>query len=203
MSTESRKVAIVTGASRGIGAAIATAFVERGATVALVARGAEALDELAGRLGGTAPPADLTDSGVVAGLLDRVEAEAGPVDVLVNNAGMEPTKAVWSMSATEVEAILRLNLVTPAELTRQAAVRFRPRGRGHIVNVSSLAGCVALPASRCTGRRRQGSRTSPPACAAISSAAASARPWSRSARCAPSCSTRCWSTPRRPRRTAA
>jgi short-subunit dehydrogenase len=147
---------LITGASRGIGEAVAEAFVARGATVALVARNATTLAPIAARLGGTAHPADLTDPAAVAGLLDRVESEAGPVDVLVNNAGMETTRAFWSLTTAEVEAIFRLNLVTPTELSRQAAARFRERGRGHIVNVSSLAGTVTLPGFSTYGASKAG-----------------------------------------------
>src|SRR5947209_11383316 len=80
---------LVTGASRGIGEAMAERFTAAGARVALVARSEGPLKQLAERLGGTAHPADLSDPEQVAGLLDRVESDGGPVDVLVNNAGVD------------------------------------------------------------------------------------------------------------------
>src|SRR4051794_41330622 len=83
------KRVLITGASRGIGEAMAERFAAAGATVALVARSADAIEKLAERLGGTAHPCDLTDTDAVVGLIDRVEQEAGPVDVLVNNAGID------------------------------------------------------------------------------------------------------------------
>lgn len=89
MDLKGRRV-LVTGASRGIGEATARAFAAAGATVALVARDAEALDSLATDLGGTFHPCDLADPAATAALVPTVEASAGPVDVLVNNAGLAP-----------------------------------------------------------------------------------------------------------------
>src|SRR5437764_14692949 len=83
------KRVLVTGASRGIGQALAERFAAVGAQVALVARSEGAIKELADRLGGTAHPTDLGDRDQVTGLIDRVEADGGPVDVLVNNAGVD------------------------------------------------------------------------------------------------------------------
>src|SRR4051812_17274202 len=83
------KRVLITGASRGIGEAMAIAFAGAGARVALVARSEGPLKELASRLGGTAYPADLCDPDTVDGLVDRVEADGGPIDVLVNNAGVD------------------------------------------------------------------------------------------------------------------
>src|SRR5690349_18104593 len=135
------KRVLITGASRGIGEALARRFVTEGATVALVARSADAIEKLAADLGGTAHPADLADAAQVATLINRVEDEAGPVDVLVNNAGLAPTiGAIQSWDRDELEEIYRVNLLAPAELCRQVIPRMLHRGGGHIVNVSSLAG---------------------------------------------------------------
>jgi uncharacterized protein len=139
------KRVLVTGASRGIGEALARRFAERGAQVALVARDGDALAKLAADVGGTAHPADLSDPTAVRGLLDRVEADGGPVDVLVNNAGIEITKSFADFSADDVERIYRVNLLSPVELCRQAMPRMVARGRGHIVNVASLAGVAVYP----------------------------------------------------------
>ena len=84
------KRVLITGASRGIGEALAHKFTDAGASVALVARTRGALETLAARVGGTAHAADLSDPAQVADLIKRVEDEAGPVDVLVNNAGTGP-----------------------------------------------------------------------------------------------------------------
>ncbi len=80
---------VITGASRGIGAAIARECAARGARVTLVARSAGPLADLATDLGGHAIAADLSDPSVMAGLVARIDQEAGPVDVLVNNAGVD------------------------------------------------------------------------------------------------------------------
>ena len=136
---------LITGASRGIGEALARRFAAAGARVALLARNAEALEKLAADLGGTAHPADLGDATVVRGLIDRVEASAGPVDVLVNNAGVGVGSAFADQTAEDVEFVYQVNLLSPAELCRQAIPRMLARGRGHIVNVSSMAGTAVFP----------------------------------------------------------
>ena len=135
---------VVTGASRGIGECTARAFAESGARVALVARSAEPLQKLAAELGGDAYPTDLADPDAIAGLLDRIEAD-GPVDVVVNNAGVDLVGSFAATDPAAIEMLFRVNLLAPAELCRQALVRMVPRGRGHIVNVSSLAGVSAVP----------------------------------------------------------
>ena len=136
---------LVTGGSRGIGEALARRFAAEGARVALVARSAAAIDQLAAELGGTAHAADLTDARQVQGLVERIEAEGGPVDVLVNNAGIEGVGTFDAQTAEDVEHLFRLNLLAPAELARQALPGMLRRGRGHVVNISSLAGCAVFP----------------------------------------------------------
>jgi uncharacterized protein len=137
---------LVTGASRGIGDALARGFAGADARVALVARSADAIAKLAAELGGTAHPADLGDPAQVATLINRVEDEAGPVDVLVNNAGIAPMSgAVQDWTREEIEQIYRVNLISPVELCRQVLPGMLHRGRGHIVNVSSLAGVSVFP----------------------------------------------------------
>lgn len=136
---------LITGASRGIGEALARRFAAAGATVALVARSAEDIEALAAELGGTAHPADLADTAQVATLVNRVEDVAGPVDVLVNNAGFLSAQAVGDTSPEDIERMLRVNLITPIELCRQALPRMLRRGRGHVVNISAMAGCAVFP----------------------------------------------------------
>ncbi len=139
------KRVMVTGASRGIGEALAHKFAAAGANVALVARSAEAIEKLAADLGGTAHPADIGDPKQVATLINRVEDEAGPIDVLVNNAGIDLPGAFWETAPDDVAAIVQINLTAPMELCRQVIPRMLRRGRGHIVNISSLAACGMYP----------------------------------------------------------
>ncbi len=139
------KRVLVTGASRGIGRSLATAFAGAGAQVALVARDGTALKELADQLGGSAHPADLLDPDQLGNLIHRVEDDAGAIDIVVNNAGMAVEGTLWDSPDGAVEAQIRLNLLVPLELCRQAIPRMLRRGGGHLVNVASLAAIAAVP----------------------------------------------------------
>ncbi len=136
---------LITGASRGIGGALAEAFAGAGAKVALVARTESAIKDLATRLGGTAHPADLSTADGRRGLIARVEADGGPIDILVNNAGVDFTKAFVDFTEDEIQQLAEVNFIAPIELSRQATPGFIARNRGWIVNVSSLAGAAAYP----------------------------------------------------------
>jgi uncharacterized protein len=136
--------ALVTGASRGIGADLARGLQRSGAAVALVARPSDELFALADELAGKAYPTDLTDHKAVRGLLDLVEAD-GPIDILVNNAGDEKVGRFDEMTAETVDFILSLNVHAVVELQRQAVPRMIGRGRGHVVNVSSFGGVICPP----------------------------------------------------------
>ena len=155
MDLQGRRV-LVTGASRGIGEATARAFAAAGASVALVARDADKLAALAADLGGTAHPADLSDPSAVAGLIEAVEREGEPVDVLVNNAGVDTVGAFADVAPDAIDQIFRLNLVTPVQLCRQVLPGMLVRGRGHLVNVSSLAGVAAYPGMACYASTKAG-----------------------------------------------
>ena len=144
MELAGRRV-VVTGASRGIGAALAEAFAAAGARVALVARNEAAIKDLADRFGGTAHPTDLSRPEQVEGLIRRIENDGGPVDVLVNNAGISTPGWFPGDSASVVEDTFRVNLLSPVELCRQVIPRMLERGSGHIVNVSSMADSGVFP----------------------------------------------------------
>jgi short-subunit dehydrogenase len=135
---------VITGASRGIGKGLAEECARRGARVALVARSAEPLAKLAADLGGDAYPADLADSSAIGSLVDRIEAD-GPVDVLVNNAGVDLTGNFTEVPAEQIERLIAVNLVAPMLMSRAFMPLMRVRRRGHIVNVSSMAASNALP----------------------------------------------------------
>jgi short-subunit dehydrogenase len=139
------KRVLITGASRGIGESLAHAFAGAGGTVALVARTDDALRTVAAELGGTAHPADLSDPTQVATLFDRIEDEAGPIDVLVNNAGIGTAAYFGDASGDHLRRITEVNYLAAAELCRQAIPRMLGRGGGHIVNVSSMADCAVFP----------------------------------------------------------
>ncbi len=136
------KRVVVTGGSRGIGEAIARDLAQRGASLALVARNAELLEAVAASLpDAVAVPADLGDRAAVAGLIARCEAAlGGPIDVLINNAGIDAVGYFADATAEDVERIHQINLLTPIELCRQALASMTVRRTGQIVNVSSMAG---------------------------------------------------------------
>ncbi len=139
------KHVLITGASRGVGAALADAFAATGARLTLVARSADQLQEVAARTGGDVLVADLADPAQVDGLIGRVEAASGPVDVLVNNAGIDLTGAFTEMPASDIQRMVQLNAITVADLTRQVLPGMIERGGGHVVQVSSLAGTGTFP----------------------------------------------------------
>jgi short-subunit dehydrogenase len=137
--------AVVTGASRSIGAALARELAGRGARVTVVARSEGPLKNVAAEIGGTAVVADLTDPDDVAGLVARIEAEAGPVDVLVNNAAMAVVERFADQSPSDITGSYALNVVAPMELCRQVLPGMLERGRGAVVSISSLCGVTAFP----------------------------------------------------------
>jgi NAD(P)-dependent dehydrogenase (short-subunit alcohol dehydrogenase family) len=139
------RVALVTGASRGIGAATAIALARDGLSVALVARNVAVLDEIANGIrdaGGAALTigADLGDPDVVESLVPQVVAEFGGVDVLVNNAGILPA-AVRSerVSRDDWDRVMAINLTAPWVLASRAHDSMAARGGGVVVNVTSTA----------------------------------------------------------------
>jgi Tropinone reductase 1 len=143
------RTALVTGASRGIGLAIAKVLAERGATVWLVARGAEALDRARTELeagGATVRPlaGDVGDDESRRELVERLDGEIDALDILVNNAGFNIRKAATDLAAEETRSILGTNLVGAFELARGLHGLLARSGQGSIVNVSSVAGSTHL-----------------------------------------------------------
>lgn len=136
---------LVTGASSGIGAATARAFAARGATVGVVARRRDRLEQVVTDCpGGRLWAADLSDLDALAPLAERIDDELGGVDVLVNNAGAPKRKHVTALTADEVEQVMRLNYFSPIRLTLALLPRMRARGRGVVVNVASLGGRIGI-----------------------------------------------------------
>jgi short-subunit dehydrogenase len=130
---------LLTGATGGIGHAIARAAAARGATLVLSGRRVKVLEALAAEVGGRTVAADLGDTAAVARLLDRV----GEIDVLVANAALPASGRLRDFDDGEIEAAVAVNLTAPMQLARALAPRLVERGSGHLVFVSSLSGKAA------------------------------------------------------------
>jgi NADP-dependent 3-hydroxy acid dehydrogenase YdfG len=140
--------AVVTGASRGIGEAVARSLSAAGASVALVARGHAALEKLAAELGARAftVPCDLTLARAVSGAVDAITAKFGGAPrILVNNAGIFRVGAVHELAVDDFAAMLDLNLVAPFTFIRAFLPAMRAAKAGHIVTIGSVADRAAFP----------------------------------------------------------
>jgi short-subunit dehydrogenase len=136
---------LLTGATGGIGRAIAHALRYRGAELVLTGRKAEALEELRGELGGRGEivAADLSEEGAP----ERLAEEAGAIDVLVANAGLPAAGRLDSFTSEQIDRALDVNLRAPLRLTHALLPAMLARRSGHIVLVSSLVGKIAYPAN--------------------------------------------------------
>jgi NAD(P)-dependent dehydrogenase (short-subunit alcohol dehydrogenase family) len=143
----SGKVVAITGGARGIGKATATALVRKGCRVAIGDLDLALAEETAVGLGGgtIALPLDVTDRGSFAAFLDAAERELGPIDVLVNNAGIMPVTPFVEESDDSIKRQLDINIYGVIVGTQLAIERLRPRGGGHIVNLASQAGKGGFP----------------------------------------------------------
>jgi short-subunit dehydrogenase len=130
---------LLTGASGGLGEAIARALGERGAKLVLSGRRTEALEPLARELDATVVPSDLADRAQV----ERLVSEAGEIDVLVANAGLPGRGRLPKLSPEEIDQVLEVNLRAPIMLARLLSPSMLERGRGQLVFVASFAGKVA------------------------------------------------------------
>ena len=135
------RVALVTGAGRGLGFEIAKALAGQGAAVLLNGRDATALEAAAARIGpgASALPFDIADEVAAAVALDRI----GRLDILVNNVGLRDRRPLDAFALDEVRRLVEANLVAPFALSRRAAALMRPNGWGRIVNITSIAGPIA------------------------------------------------------------
>ncbi|WP_067834416.1 SDR family NAD(P)-dependent oxidoreductase [Nocardia lijiangensis] len=132
---------LITGATGGIGHAIAHAFADRGAELVLTGRRVEVLAPLAEQTGARAVPADLADSDGVTALL----AAAGPVDIVVANAALPASGLLTDYSIEQIDRALDVNLRAPILTARLLAEPLIAQGRGHLVFVSSISGKLASP----------------------------------------------------------
>ena len=135
------RVVLVTGGNRGIGLAIAQAFVAAGDRVAITARSGEFPDELAGT-DVLVVQADVTDSASIDAAFDRIEAELGPVEIVVANAGITRDGLILRMSDDDIHAVLDTNLVGALRVARRAAKGMVRLRRGRLVFVSSVVGLL-------------------------------------------------------------
>lgn len=141
------KVALVTGASGGIGASIARALAGQGARVALSGTRRPALEALAAELGETAVvcPADLADPAAAEALVGAAEAASGPLDILVNNAGLTRDGLALRMKDADWQTVLDVDLTAPFRLVRAALKGMLRRRAGRIIGIGSIVGATGNP----------------------------------------------------------
>jgi NAD(P)-dependent dehydrogenase (short-subunit alcohol dehydrogenase family) len=143
------RVVAITGAARGLGLATAKALAARGARVAIGDLDGDLASVEAAALPGSGPHLgtglDVTDPESFEAFLGQVTSELGPLDVIVNNAGIMPVRAFAQEDPVITRRQVEINLLGVLTGTRLALDRMLPRGRGHVVNVASAAGRVAVP----------------------------------------------------------
>ena len=144
------RTALISGASAGIGAAMAEGFAARGATVGICARRADRLAEVLERCRDHAPDSrswtvDLSDLDAVGDFARRADDELGGIDLLVNNAGIPKRRRVEATSDAELDQVVAVNFLSPVRLTTALLPRMLERGRGQILNVSSVAARLSPP----------------------------------------------------------
>ena len=145
--TADQRVAVVTGASRGIGAAVAVALAGQGRHVVLMARNEQKLGEVAGAItadGGAASvrPCDVSDQDALVGAIDAIAAEHKRLDILVNNAGITRDNLVLRMADEEFDQVITTNLRSVFVACRAALRPMMRRKWGRIVNIGSVSGLV-------------------------------------------------------------
>lgn len=141
---QSKRVALVTGASSGMGKAFAKALLAEGMVVYAVARRVEPMDELK-RLGAITLPMDITSEQDVQRVAERIRQDHGALDVLLNNAGFGLYGAMEDISLEQARYQFEVNLFGLARLTQLLLPGMRERRRGTIVNISSMGGKVYTP----------------------------------------------------------
>jgi short-subunit dehydrogenase len=138
--------ALVTGASSGIGEAMVELLSEAGIPTVVVARRRERLDELAARFPLVEVlPADLTEAGGLASVVDRVRSAAMPIDLVVNNAGFGTSGEFHALDPARLDREILLNIAALTRLSHAALEMMVPRGRGFVLNVSSVASFQPAP----------------------------------------------------------
>jgi 3-oxoacyl-[acyl-carrier protein] reductase len=142
------RTAVVTGAARGIGLEIARALVENGARVVIGDVDAAAIEKAVAELGGPSVAVgtvcDVRSAADLDQLLNLAEGPEGPLDIMVNNAGITRDATMRNMTEEQFDAVIEVNLKGVWLGTKAAAARMREAGRGSIVNISSLSGKVGM-----------------------------------------------------------
>ncbi|MFN2497572.1 MAG: SDR family NAD(P)-dependent oxidoreductase [Pyrinomonadaceae bacterium] len=146
------KVVMITGASSGIGGALAIELAQRGAKLGLVARRADALTEIADRATGFGSQAlvlsaDVRDAASLRRAAERLASVLGPADLLIANAGIGPTRDAVGIDAAEVSEVINVNVVGAVNSVAAVLPQMLARGQGHLVAISSLAAYRGLPKS--------------------------------------------------------
>ncbi|HEV2562693.1 MAG TPA: SDR family NAD(P)-dependent oxidoreductase [Rhizomicrobium sp.] len=149
MEIRKNDVAIVTGASRGLGVYIARALAAKGTRLVLAARTADGLESVAAELrkSGTevlCVPTDVADASALQALVDATLARFGRIDILVNNAGYDDPMSFDQCGVDDIRAMVAINLSAPMILSRLVIPAMQKAGRGHIVNIASLAGVMPV-----------------------------------------------------------
>ena len=144
------RIALITGASRGLGEAMAVALAAAGASIALVARDVERLQKVKATItaaGGRAEifTADVTDEQDVAVLSEAVQKALGPVDILINNAGTNIRKKITDFSLAEFRSVIDSSLIGTFLMSRALLPHMSGRGYGRILNMTSILSHVSLP----------------------------------------------------------
>lgn len=139
------RVALVTGASRGLGFAMAKALAENGATVIVNARNAAELASAASRIGAEALAFDVTDPQASRAALEGIVARHGKLDILVNNAGIQHRRPITEWEDADFDRVISVNLSSCFRLARDAVRLMLPKGHGRIINTGSIAAILARP----------------------------------------------------------
>ncbi len=139
------KTALVTGATGGLGGAIARAFAAQGAKVAVSGTRLEPLEAVAAEIGGAALPCDLGDTAAVDALVGRAEEAVGPLDILVSNAGVTKDGLLLRMKDEDWDRVIALNLSAYFRLSRAALKGMMKRRAGRIIGITSVVGVTGNP----------------------------------------------------------
>ena len=139
------RVALVTGASRGLGLAMAKALKAQGADVMINARNADALADAARAAGVEAIACDVTDAAATGGMLAEIVKRHGRLDILVNNAGIQHRRPIAEWTDEDFERVIATNLTSCFRLAREAVKLMRPNRFGRIINTGSVAAILGRP----------------------------------------------------------